>query len=82
MEVNFNVHGSIIVSIFFLIYFQQDAKLLSLFISGKLLYVFWVVSPPIIRSTHNCIYSIWHLLNRYCYLHYCGTGLSVVWELH
>ena len=26
----------------------------------KLLYTFRVVSPPIIRSTHNCIYSIWH----------------------
>ena len=34
----------------------------------KLLYVFRVVYPPIIRSTHNCIYSIWYLLNRYCYL--------------
>ena len=40
----------------------------SLFISGKLLYMFRVVSPPIIRSTHNCIYGIWYLLNRYCYL--------------
>ena len=37
-------------------------------ISGKLLYIFWVVSPSIIRSTHNCIYSIWYLANRYCYL--------------
>ena len=34
----------------------------------KLLYMFRVVSPPIIRSTHNCIYSIWYLSNRYCYL--------------
>ena len=34
----------------------------------KLLYMFRVVSPPIIRSIHNCIYSIWHLSNRYCYL--------------
>ena len=34
----------------------------------KLLYMFQVVSPPIIMSTHNCIYSIWHLSNRYCYL--------------
>ena len=38
------------------------------FISGKLLYMFRVVSPPIIRSTHNCIYSIWYLSNRSCYL--------------
>jgi len=26
----------------------------------KLLYMFRVVSPPIIRSTNNCIYSIWY----------------------
>ena len=26
----------------------------------KLLCVFRVVSPPIIRSTNNCIYSIWY----------------------
>ena len=43
-------------------------KLHSLFISGKMLYMFRVVSPPIIRSTYNCTYSIWYLLNRYCYL--------------
>ena len=54
--------------ILFLIYFQQDATLHSLFISGKLLYMFRVVSAPIIRSTYNCIYSIWYLSNRYCYL--------------
>jgi hypothetical protein len=34
----------------------------------KLLYMFRVVPPPIIRSTHNCIYNIWYLLNSYCYL--------------
>jgi len=26
----------------------------------KLLYMFRVVSPPIIWSTNNCIYSIWY----------------------
>ena len=56
-----------IVSIF-LIYFQQDVTIHSLFISGKLFYMFRVVSPPIIRSTHKCIYSIWYLSDRYCYL--------------
>jgi len=35
-----------------LIYFQHDANLHILFIYGKLLYMFRVVSPPIIRSTH------------------------------
>ena len=59
--------GPCIVSIFLLIYFQWDATLHSLFISGKLLYMCRVVSPPIIRSTHKCTYSIWYLLNCYCY---------------
>jgi len=27
----------------------------------KLLYMFRVVSPPIIRSSYNCVYSIWYL---------------------
>jgi hypothetical protein len=30
--------------------------------------MFRVVLPPIIRSACNCIYSIWYLLHRYCYL--------------
>jgi hypothetical protein len=34
----------------------------------KLLYMFRVVPPPIIRSANNCIYSIWYLSDRYCYL--------------
>ena len=33
----------------------------------KLLYIFRVV-PPIIISANNCIYSIWYLSHRYCYL--------------
>ena len=33
----------------------------------KLLYMFRVVPPPIIRSANNCIYSIWYLSHRYCY---------------
>ena len=49
-------------------YIQQDATLHSLFISAKLLYLFRVVSPPIIRSTHNCIYSIWYWSTCYRYL--------------
>jgi len=34
----------------------------------KPLYMFRVVLPPIIRSVYNCIYSIWYLSHRYCYL--------------
>jgi hypothetical protein len=34
----------------------------------KLLYMFRVVLSLIIRSAYNCIYSIWYLSRRYCYL--------------
>jgi hypothetical protein len=34
----------------------------------KLLYMLRVVPPPIIRSAYNCIYSVWYLSDRYCYL--------------
>jgi hypothetical protein len=64
--------GLCIISIFLLIYFQRDATLHSSFISGKLLYMFQVVSPPIIRSTHNFIYSIWYLLTITAACLYCG----------
>ena len=63
----FNFHGAAHRN-YIQIYFQRDATIHSLFISGKVLYMFRVVSLPIIRSTHNCIYSIWYLSNRYCYL--------------
>jgi len=34
----------------------------------KLLYMFRVLLPLIIRSAYNCIYSIWYLSHGYCYL--------------
>jgi hypothetical protein len=34
----------------------------------KLLYMFRVVPPPTIGSAYTCIYSIWYLSHRYCYL--------------
>jgi len=34
----------------------------------KLLYMLRVAPPTIIRSANNCIYSIWYLSDRYCYL--------------
>ena len=61
-NLNLTFRDPCIVSIFVLIYFQRDATLHCLFISGKLLYVFRVVSSPIKRSTYNCIYNIWYLL--------------------
>jgi len=30
--------------------------------------MFRAVWPPIIRSIHNCTYSIWYLSDCYCYL--------------
>jgi len=39
---------------------QQVATMYSLLYFCKLLYMFWVVTPPIIRSTYNFNYSIWH----------------------
>ena len=66
---------------FIQIHIKQDATLHNLFISGKLFYMFQVVSPPIIRSTHNCIYSIWHLLNQELELVWvwCGNCIDLFW---
>ena len=69
---NLRFRGPCIVSIFVLIYFQRDATLHSLFISGKLLYMFRMVSSPIIRSTYNCIYSTRNLLTITAVCLYCG----------
>jgi hypothetical protein len=48
-------------------YIQQDATSQFIYI-WKLLYMFRVVLPLIIRSAYNCIYSILYLSHRYCYL--------------
>ena len=86
-EMDLTFMGPCIVGIFLLIYFQQDSTLHSLFIYGKLLYMFRVVSPPIIRSSYNYIYSIGYLSNRYCYLPLlwkswnwfeCGVGIVLI----
>jgi hypothetical protein len=42
---------------------QQDATMYSLSYFCKLLYMFRVVTPPIIRNTYNCNYSVWHWSN-------------------
>jgi hypothetical protein len=59
----FYVHGSLHRESMSVIV-QQDATIYSLLYFSKLLYMFWVVISPIIRSTCNCNYSIWH---RLCY---------------
>jgi hypothetical protein len=52
--------------------------------------MFRVVSPPIIGSANNCIYSIWYLSHRYCYLPLswkrwnsfeCVVGGVTVWQI-
>jgi hypothetical protein len=48
-------------------YIQQDATLHSLFISGNCSTCFgWYFHPS--SGAYNCIYSIWYLSHRYCYL--------------
>jgi hypothetical protein len=47
---------------------QQDATIYSLLYFCKLLYIFRVVTPPIVRSTYNYTYSTWHWSNRLWYL--------------
>jgi len=48
-------------------YIQQDAMLHSLFHLETALHIS-VVPPPIIKCANNCIYRIWYLLHRYCYV--------------
>jgi hypothetical protein len=47
----------------------------------KLLYLFRVVSPPIIRSANNCIYNIWYLSDCYCYLPLYRQAAVTVWQI-
>ena len=40
----------------------------TVYFTWNLLYMFRVVPSPSIRSANNCIYTIWYLSHRYCYL--------------
>jgi hypothetical protein len=51
---------------------QQDATMYSLLDFCKLLYMFRVVTPPIIRRSYNCNHSIWHCSNSFCYCPHSG----------
>jgi len=57
-----------IVRIFQYTYISNKMQRYTVYYIWKLLYMFWVVPPPIIRSAYNCIYSMWYLSHRYCYL--------------
>jgi len=61
-----NVHGSVPRNNV-LIYIQQDATLHGFFYREIALHVSGGTQPNI-RSAYNCIYSIWYLSHRYCYL--------------
>ena len=43
-------------------------QLYTVYFTWKLIYMFQVVPPPIIRSANNCINSMWYLSHRYCNL--------------
>jgi hypothetical protein len=63
---NLTFMGPCIVRIFQ--YISNNMQRYTVCYIWKLLYMFQVVPPPIIRSAYNCIYSIWYLSHRYCYL--------------
>jgi len=48
-------------------------QLYTVYFIRKLLSIFRVVLPPIIRSTNNCIYSIWYLNNILIYIQQDAT---------
>jgi hypothetical protein len=49
-------------------YISNKMQRYTVYFIWKLLYMFRVLPPPIIGSAYNCIYSIWYLSHRYCYL--------------
>ena len=51
-----------------LIYISNKMQRYTIYFIWKLLYMLRVVQSPIFRSANNCIYSIWYLSHRYCYL--------------
>jgi len=63
----FTVHGSVHRTNI-PIYISNKMQRYTVYFIWKLLYMFWVVPPPIISSAYNCIYSIWYLSHHYCYL--------------
>jgi len=61
---NLTFMGPCIVRIFQ--YISNKIQRYTVYFFWKLLYMFRVVPPPIIRSAYNCIYSIWYFSDRYC----------------
>jgi hypothetical protein len=49
-------------------YISNKMQRYTFYFIWNLLYMFRLVPSPIIRGANNCIYSIWYLSHRYCYL--------------
>jgi len=62
-------------------YISKKMQRYTVYYIWKLLYVFRVVPPPIIRSAYNCIYSIWYLSHRYCCLPLLRQAAVTVWQI-
>jgi hypothetical protein len=61
---------------------SNKMQLYTVYFIRKLLYMFRVVSPHIIRSTNNCIYSIWYWSTVVATCHYCGGVENMSRLLH
>jgi len=51
-------------------YISNKMQRYTFYFIGKLLYMFRVVPPPIIRSANNCIYIVWYLSHRVLWMAY------------
>jgi hypothetical protein len=62
-------------------YISNKTQRYTVYSIWKLLYMFRGVPPLIIRSANNCIYSIWYLSHRYCYLPLKRQVAVTVWQM-